>query len=345
MGNPTNPFNWASFAGDIGTGFLNGIFGQLNADIQWKRQIEQWNRENQYNDPLAQRFRLQRAGFNPSAVSGDVAQSQAAGGLSSVPSNDVMASGLFKFAPIIEQLKTMAEIENIATNTELTSSRIATETYIQIAHQLGIRGKKLDNLRSELELKRDEMRTERYAEELDLQLKEIASRISKNDADANFATENANDLVSTRASRIALNTADADYKKALEQYTKDNNDRDARRLLIESAVARANIAVAEALAELHNANAEKALSDIDLNAARQGQIAGETVYLENKDQREAAIHQYDLLIADLKAKGMVTENQLAAYESQKQRLLAGDWHSVNDFAGWFYHWTTELFPF
>lgn len=73
----------SSFLGALGGSILNWISNQYNnalqihenrsqrdwnahqATIAWDRSVEQWNRENEYNSPLAQMQRLREAGINP----------------------------------------------------------------------------------------------------------------------------------------------------------------------------------------------------------------------------------------------------------------------------------------
>lgn len=88
-----------------GSGLLGGLFGgasnkkaakvaakqseknlqtQINyaresADLEWKRNLEQWNRENAYNDPSQVIQRLQNAGLSPALALGNYGGNTAAG--------------------------------------------------------------------------------------------------------------------------------------------------------------------------------------------------------------------------------------------------------------------------
>lgn len=88
-----------------GSGLLGGLFGgasnkkaakvaakqseknlqtQINyaresADLEWKRNLEQWNRENAYNDPSQVVQRLQNAGLSPALALGNYGGNIAAG--------------------------------------------------------------------------------------------------------------------------------------------------------------------------------------------------------------------------------------------------------------------------
>lgn len=46
-------------------------FNHDQAELEWQRNLAQWNRENAYNDPAAQMQRLQAAGLNPNLVYGN----------------------------------------------------------------------------------------------------------------------------------------------------------------------------------------------------------------------------------------------------------------------------------
>lgn len=67
--------------GSIGGGLLGGIGGAISTAIQnrqnmklakyqYEKNLEMWNRENEYNTPSAQRGRMEDAGFNPNLVYG-----------------------------------------------------------------------------------------------------------------------------------------------------------------------------------------------------------------------------------------------------------------------------------
>lgn len=88
-----------------GSGLLGGLFGgasnkkaakvaakqseknlqtQINyaresADLEWQRNLEQWNRENEYNDPSQVVKRLQNAGLSPALALGNYGGNTAAG--------------------------------------------------------------------------------------------------------------------------------------------------------------------------------------------------------------------------------------------------------------------------
>lgn len=51
----------------LSTGLQNR-YNRKQADKEWRRNLEQWNKENEYNSPSAQMARLQEAGLNPNLM-------------------------------------------------------------------------------------------------------------------------------------------------------------------------------------------------------------------------------------------------------------------------------------
>lgn len=136
--------------GAAGTGLgvvtsgVNALFGHFAAERAHERQVDFWHMQNEYNSPLEQRKRLARAGFNPSAALGEVATGQRAGELSSVPQNEVMAQGAFDLSAIVDSLKSINEIENIAAGTDKLTAEVATEMLEQVLKKLGIDEKSIE---------------------------------------------------------------------------------------------------------------------------------------------------------------------------------------------------------
>lgn len=102
-------------------------------DEQNKRDIEFWNMQNAYNDPLAQMQRLQNAGLNPHLVYGNGADTTASPiATHSAPNpntkapqlpplGDILSGGLFSFLDVQQKkanvARTEAETESINANT------------------------------------------------------------------------------------------------------------------------------------------------------------------------------------------------------------------------------------
>ena len=53
-------------------------YARESADLEWKRNLEQWNRENAYNDPSQVVQRLQNAGLSPALALGNYGGNTAA---------------------------------------------------------------------------------------------------------------------------------------------------------------------------------------------------------------------------------------------------------------------------
>lgn len=102
-------------------------------DLQNQRDIEFWNMQNAYNDPLAQMQRLNNAGLNPHLVYGNGADTQA-GPIAThsaptpntkapqfAPLGDAITSGLFSFLDVQQKkanvARTDAETQAITANT------------------------------------------------------------------------------------------------------------------------------------------------------------------------------------------------------------------------------------
>lgn len=128
-----------SFIDDLGTGtagavtssvfggLSNALFGGINArraeraaQKQYDRQIDFWNRQNEYNTPTAQRQRLEDANLNPALMYGSGSGANTAGGLSTVPGNNVEQQGFIKpplTAEPLDQAVKLAQIDNIRADT------------------------------------------------------------------------------------------------------------------------------------------------------------------------------------------------------------------------------------
>lgn len=115
---------------------LNRYYNQMLARQQNEWNLQQWNRENAYNSPLAQMYRLRQAGLNPDLMYGQGTTGNSAGSpemTSGAPSdpND-MSAMLSKrsFAQTMQQIldkeqqrrMNEAQIEAIKANTNKTNS-------------------------------------------------------------------------------------------------------------------------------------------------------------------------------------------------------------------------------
>lgn len=89
---------------------------RANQEYQNEWNLEQWNRENEYNSPLQQRLRLERAGLNPMFYgldgNGNASSLQSAG-FTAVPGAPMGNSGEFLGVGLMNAAKTVAEINLI----------------------------------------------------------------------------------------------------------------------------------------------------------------------------------------------------------------------------------------
>lgn len=101
----------------LGTGLQNR-YNRKQADKEWRRNLEQWNRENAYNSPSAQMARFQEAGLNPNLM---YAQGNAgnAGSSPSYESNESADLAL----PMIGLYQSLVGMHN---NTRSVDSQVAT---------------------------------------------------------------------------------------------------------------------------------------------------------------------------------------------------------------------------
>lgn len=85
-----------------------------NQEYQNEWNLNMWNRQNEYNSPLAQRQRLESAGLNPIFFgldgNGNAGALQSAG-FTAVPGSPMANSGAFLGAGIMNSAKSLAEIE------------------------------------------------------------------------------------------------------------------------------------------------------------------------------------------------------------------------------------------
>lgn len=119
-------------------------------DLQNQRDIEFWNMQNAYNDPLAQMQRLNEAGLNPHLVYGNGADTQA-GPIAThsapqpntkapqfAPLGDAITSGLFSFLDVQQKkanvARTDAETEAITANTANREflNKLNTDSYLSL---------------------------------------------------------------------------------------------------------------------------------------------------------------------------------------------------------------------
>lgn len=201
----------------LGSTAVNTIRSNRAANREHQNQLAQWHRENEYNTPLEQRKRFQEAGMNPSAVVGEVASGATAGALSSVPSDDYAKGGILPHASIVDTLKSLAEVENIATNTDSVTSDIALKSLEYILKQSGITGSDLENIKKKLEI-------ERIKEENKWTPQNIEARLQNIIADTRYKNTMSDDTLATQSVRVDKLTAESDLIRAQKLLSEAQTD-------------------------------------------------------------------------------------------------------------------------
>lgn len=219
----------SSLAGMAGAAVQHKYNKKL-ADYQNDINIENWNLQNEYNSPAAQRKRLEAAGINPAAVFGSNSTSTGnAGAIAQYhqPSVDITqsmlsAGQLAQAAATIR--KTNAEAENI----ENANPYVAAKEQAQIDSIIA--GKKLSDTQAALnEEKR--INTVRERDILIKQLEELDSKIALNAATAGNQTaqKNLNDarllteyiIQEVEKAKVENVNAQTIYQKAVNQFVKE----------------------------------------------------------------------------------------------------------------------------
>lgn len=126
---PQSPFSKGiSTVAGLGSSLLSAAFNhklaERSAKAQYDRQLSFWEKQNAYNHPAAQRRRLEAAGFNAVAASGQIAGNNQAGGLSSVPGNEYAQGGVFQQETFSEALRMFAELRSVNLDNENTRRQI-----------------------------------------------------------------------------------------------------------------------------------------------------------------------------------------------------------------------------
>lgn len=124
----------------LGATALQNRYNRKQVDKQWKRELEQWNKENAYNDPSAQMARLKAAGLNPNLMYADANGANTA---ASSPSASYQQSTDIEPA-LLSAYQSLAGLKN---QTDQTSSNIALQDSQRILNNMSslTEGAKADN--------------------------------------------------------------------------------------------------------------------------------------------------------------------------------------------------------
>jgi len=121
------------------------------AQYQYDRELDMWNRMNEYNSPLSQMGRYQAAGLNPNLIYGS--GSASAGNATQLPKYQAPQLS-YNFNPAEQIMNSIsqyqdfqvrqAQIDNVKAQTENTRARTVSEGYVPELKKLGIDTGKFD---------------------------------------------------------------------------------------------------------------------------------------------------------------------------------------------------------
>ena len=213
---------------NLASSAFNHNLAERSAQKQYDRQLEFWRLQNEYNNPSAQRSRMERAGFNPALIAGEVAGNNVAGELSNVPGNQVAQNGTINLDALNQSLQVFGQLEKLGADTDMMRRQIELSFIDEIIKNGEAYGIKLDNEQKKIIL-------EYLATEKDVSLAEAMARINelntrsdKNVAETGLASAS---TITEWFKQLNLKS-DADYKDALTST--ENQLRDDREALLQA---------------------------------------------------------------------------------------------------------------
>lgn len=158
------PAEQGGFGGSVGgsaIGAAIGTIGQLISNVQqreatednndyqrrmaeeaYQRDLEMWNRQNQYNSPLEQMKRWKDAGLNPNMIYGGANQGGNASSMPKmgIPPSQALPSVMGNMPNILAAYNDLrlrnAQIDNVKAQTDNTTQRTINETLLARVHAL-----------------------------------------------------------------------------------------------------------------------------------------------------------------------------------------------------------------
>jgi len=218
-----------------GSGLLGGIMNQIFADKSakkaYQRQLDFWNKQNDYNLPVNQMKRLEAAGLNPNLVYGSGATTMSAQ-LSSVrPSSAEIGSGIAAAGNLVAQTALLkAQKANIEADTELKKTEARKK-----GTDADLNEYDLNNLRPAM-LKKIETESGLKGQELELFKRTFNNKVALSEGEVELQAKTANNIMWSTTklqklfgedspivrqieSSIDLNKARVDYTKACQGLT------------------------------------------------------------------------------------------------------------------------------
>lgn len=287
---------------NFATSAFNHKLAEDSADKQYQRQLDFWQKQNQYNDPMAQRARLERAGLNSASLAGDIAGHNTAGNLSTVPGNEYAQKGALDPNALSNSLDLMGRLESVGANTDLMRRQIEltyVEEMIKNSEKYGI------DLTNEQRQMLNKWVDDEKAVSIQSFLAEInrmneETRAKKLDNDEREAAQNegANKYLDAHEEsevRQALASAQTELVNLQQEYQKFANSHQ-----FEAHEADLKVKASQASANYASALASQAM------AAYNKQLAQNA---SNQDARAAVMHVIQLSMQELEASNLLTQTQ------------------------------------
>lgn len=236
-------------------GLVNQIFADKAAKKAYQRQLDFWNKQNEYNLPSAQMERLAAAGLNPNLVYGSSATTMSAQ-LSSVrPSSAELGSGIAAAGNVVAQTALLkAQKANIDADTELKkqeSEKKGTEIDLNRFDLANIRPAMAKRIENESELK---------GQELELFKKTFDNRVSISDSEVELKIASVRNMMWQTTKLEKLFGENSPVIRNLESSTELNQAR--------VAYTKASTSLTYAQISAINMSINKMISEITLNSKR-----------------------------------------------------------------------------
>ena len=295
---------------NLGVSAFNSHLSEKAAQKQFNRQLDFWQQQNEYNSPSNQRKRLSDAGFNPHAVVGDVAGNNVAGGLSSVPRNEVMSNGMIDVNSLNNSLSVLQQMEQVGANTDLLKRQVELSFIEQMIKQSSLFGIELDNKEKQELLKW-------LSSEKEVSLQRAIAEIDNIKSRTDYNNVLSDDVIATRNARIDQMISNSNYNDALSES--ESLLRDLRAGLI-------NAQSNESKSRASNLYIDSLLKKAEI---RYKDILSTNA--TNQESRNQALFVIEEDAKSLERDGIITENQLKRYQAELNGIRAKDNVDFDDF--------------
>lgn len=306
----------ASLAG----GVMNQIFADKAAKNAYQRQLDFWNKQNEYNLPANQMQRLEAAGLNPNLVYGNGATTMSAQ-LSSVKSSSPeLGSGIAAAGNIVAQTALLnAQRKNIEADTELKkqeTQKKESETNINRFDLENIRPAVLKKMEYEYGLKQ---------QELELFKKTFNNKVALSEGEVELQAKTANNIMWSTTKLQKLFGEDSPIVRQIESSIDLNK--------VRVDYTKACIGLTAAQINFTNASIGKIASEIMLNSKR-GNLIDSQINLNGSIIRvnDGKVNQTDIMNYLLKQKIPYAQaNELSESLTKFANIFTGAARSVANY--------------